>query len=182
MKRICVLIAIMLFGVPCDAKIEKPKLMPLPPIAPGLQLSRVFNDHMVLQRDTKVKVWGWAAPGEKVAVEFAGQTKSATAAGDGSWQVVLDPMSANTTGRTLTVRSVASSQKLEIKDVLVGEVWLLGGQKTTVAVWSDKVEKPVAARFAWSSRPYVNLWTASGLPVGPFRTDDWPLKSLRPEA
>ena len=54
--------------------------------------------------------------------------------------------------------------------------------KTTVAVWSDKVEKPVAARFAWSSRPYVNLWTASGLPVGPFRTDDWPLKSLRSEA
>jgi sialate O-acetylesterase len=48
--------------------------------------------------------------------------------------------------------------------------------KTTVAVWSDKVEKPVAARFAWSSRPYVNLWTASELPVGPFRTDDWPLK------
>lgn len=128
MKRICVLIAIMLVGVTCFADDEQPKLRPLPPIAPGLQLSRLFNDHMVLQRDTKVKVWGWAASGEKVAVEFAGQTKSATAAGDGSWQVVLDPMSANATGRTLTVRSAASSQKVEIKDVLVGEVWLLGGQ------------------------------------------------------
>ena len=107
---------------------QPPKLFPLPPIAPGLQLSRLFNDHMVLQRDTKVKVWGWATAGEKLAVEFAGQTKNATTAADGSWQVVLDPMSANATGSTLTVRSVGSSETAEIKDVLVGEVWLLGGQ------------------------------------------------------
>ena len=45
--------------------------------------------------------------------------------------------------------------------------------KTTVAVWSDKVTKPVAARFGWSGTPYINLWTESGLPVSPFRTDDW---------
>ena len=127
-KRVCVFIAIMLVGVTCFAADEQPKLMPLPPIAPGLQLSRLFNDHMVLQRDTKVKVWGWADSGDKIAVEFAGQKKSATTAPDGSWEVVLDPMTANATGRTLTVRSAASSQKLEIKDVLVGEVWLLGGQ------------------------------------------------------
>jgi sialate O-acetylesterase len=48
--------------------------------------------------------------------------------------------------------------------------------ETTVAVWSDKVEKPVAARFGWSSRPYIKLWTTSGLPVTSFRTDDWPLE------
>jgi sialate O-acetylesterase len=107
---------------------DPPKLLPLPPIAPGLQFSRLFNDHMVLQRETKVKVWGWAAAGEKVAVEFAGQTKSAMTAADGSWLVALDPMPANATGRTLTVRSVGSSEIAEVKDVLVGEVWLLGGQ------------------------------------------------------
>jgi hypothetical protein len=124
-KGISALITFMLLGVTCDAQ---QKLLPLPPIPPGLQLSRVFNDHMVLQRDTKVTVWGWANAGEKVAVEFAGQTESATAATDGSWQVVLDPMSASANGRTLTVSAAASNQKLEIKDVLVGEVWLLGGQ------------------------------------------------------
>ena len=64
----------MLVGVTCFAGDEQPKLMPLPPIAPGLQLSRLFNEHMVLQRDAKVKVWGWAASSETVAVEFAGQT------------------------------------------------------------------------------------------------------------
>ena len=125
MKGISAWIAIMLLGGICDAQ---PELLPLPPIAPGLQLSRVFNDHMVLQRDTKLTVWGWAASGEKVAVEFAGQTGGTTAAADGSWQVVLDPMSANATGRSLIVSAAASNQKLEVKDVLVGEVWLLGGQ------------------------------------------------------
>lgn len=124
-KGISALIAIMLVGVTCDAQ---PKLMPLPPIAPGLQLSRLFNDHMVLQRETPLKIWGWAASGEKLTVEFAEQKKSTTVAADGSWQVVLDPMPANATGSTLTVSSAASNQKLEIKDVLVGEVWLLGGQ------------------------------------------------------
>ena len=50
-NRICAFIAAMLVGVMCFAADEQPKLMPLPPIAPGLQLSRLFNDHMVLQRD-----------------------------------------------------------------------------------------------------------------------------------
>jgi len=91
MKWLCVFIAIMLVGVTCFADDEPAKLMPLPAIAPGLQLSRLFNDHMVLQRETPVKVWGWAASGENITVECAGQTKSATTAADGSWQVVLDP-------------------------------------------------------------------------------------------
>ncbi len=128
MKRIYFLIATMLVTGICSAKEEQPKLMPLPAISPGLQFSRLFNDHMVLQRDAKVKVWGWATSGEKVAVEFAGQTKSTTTAVDGSWQVELDPMSANATGQTLTVSSASSGQKVEIKDVVIGEVWLLGGQ------------------------------------------------------
>ena len=112
-KGISALIAIMLVGVTCDAQ---PKLMPLPPIAPGLQLSRLFNDHMVLQRDTKVKVWGWATAGEKLTVEFAEQKKSTTVAADGSWQVVPDPMPASAIGRTLIVRSDTSNQQSEIKE------------------------------------------------------------------
>ena len=112
-KGISALIAIMLVGGTCDAQ---PTLMPLPPIAPGLQLSRLFNDHMVLRRDTKVKVWGWATAGEKLTVEFAEQKKSTTVAADGSWQVVLDPMSASAIGRTLPVRSDTSNQQSEIKE------------------------------------------------------------------
>jgi len=74
-------------------------------LAADLRLSPVFGDHMVLQRDKPVKVWGWADSGEKITVEFAGQRKTAKAAKDGTWQVVLDPMSVSAQGRTLTVQS-----------------------------------------------------------------------------
>ncbi len=91
-----------------------------------------FSDHMVLQRDRPAAVWGQAAPGEAVTVEFAGQTKSATAAPDGRWQVALDPLPASAEPRTLTVRG---RNTLTFADVLVGEVWLCSGQ--------SNMEKPL---------------------------------------
>jgi hypothetical protein len=55
-------------------------------------LNGMFKDHMVLQRGMQVPVWGWAAPGEQVAVSAAGQTQTATADADGKWMVRLDPI------------------------------------------------------------------------------------------
>jgi sialate O-acetylesterase len=80
---------------------------------------------MVLQRDMAVPVWGWAKAGEKVTVSFAGQQKSATADEGGKWMVRLDAMPASRSPRELTV---AGENTLTLKDVLVGEVWLCGGQ------------------------------------------------------
>src|SRR5271163_3622910 len=68
-----------------------------------VKLPAIFGSHLVLQRDQKDKVWGWAAPDEAVTVEIAGQSKSATAGSDGAWQVVLDPMPAGGP-YTMTVR------------------------------------------------------------------------------
>jgi sialate O-acetylesterase len=45
----------------------------------------------------------------------------------------------------------------------------------TVEVWSDEVEKPVAVRYGWAQNPKLNLFDRNGLPVTPFRTDDWPM-------
>lgn len=81
---------------------------------------------MVLQRDLPVPVWGWAAPDEKVVVEFKGQKKEALAGKDGRWRVMLDPMKADATPFILQVH--APSGNLEAKDVLVGEVWICSGQ------------------------------------------------------
>lgn len=49
--------------------------------------------------------------------------------------------------------------------------------RTSVAVWNDQVADPVAVRYAWSQRAICHLYTESGLPAGPFRTDDWPIPS-----
>jgi sialate O-acetylesterase len=44
----------------------------------------------------------------------------------------------------------------------------------TIEVWSDEVKQPVAVRYAWADNPVCNVYGASGLPLTPFRTDDWP--------
>lgn len=90
--------------------------------AADLKLSALFTDHMVLQRDIAVPVWGWTNPGEEVAVEFAGQKKTTRADGEGKWQVKLDPLTTSAESRELKAGS------LVLHDVLVGDVWLCTGQ------------------------------------------------------
>jgi sialate O-acetylesterase len=93
-----------------------------------VRLPSHFSDHIVLQRDIKVPLWGTAGAGEDVTVEFAGQKKSCKAGPDGKWRVDLDPMPASSEGRVLTVTGSGGGQAVRIADVLVGEVWLCSGQ------------------------------------------------------
>ncbi|MEI7899978.1 MAG: sialate O-acetylesterase [bacterium] len=88
-------------------------------------LPGVFGDHMVLQRDKPVPVFGTAAPGEKVAVKFHGQSLTTTADARGAWQVTLAAMKADTASQPMTV---TGSNTVTLDDVLVGDVWLCSGQ------------------------------------------------------
>ncbi len=90
-----------------------------------VKLPVIFGDHMVLQRDQKVPVWGTADEGEKVAVEFAGQKAETTAAKDGKWSVTLTPLKTSSAGAKFTVKG---KNTVEFDDVLVGEVWFCSGQ------------------------------------------------------
>ena len=91
-----------------------------------VRLPAVFSDHLILQRKAEVSVWGWADVDEKITVEFAGQKKSAIADAHGKWLVKLDSLAASAEPCELTVTGKDSSVK--ISDVLVGDVWLAGGQ------------------------------------------------------
>jgi sialate O-acetylesterase len=91
-----------------------------------LKLARLFSDGMVLQRDQKVAVWGWADPGESVTVSFAGKDYATQAGDDGKFMVRLKKMKASAEGQVLVVKVGAES--IEVKNVLVGEVWLCSGQ------------------------------------------------------
>ena len=95
-----------------------------PFVLADVTLPAIFGDHMVLQRDQKVPVWGFASDGEKVTVAFAGQ-KAETVAKDGKWAVSLTPLKTSSTGAKLTV---TGKNKVEFEDVLVGEVWFCSGQ------------------------------------------------------
>jgi len=96
--------------------------------AADLKPAALFSDHMVLQRNKPVPVWGWADPGESITVEFAGQKKTTKADADGKWSVILDPMKENAEPGELLVQSQIANRKSKISDVLVGEVWLGSGQ------------------------------------------------------
>ncbi|MDQ8200169.1 sialate O-acetylesterase [Pelagicoccus enzymogenes] len=85
----------------------------------------IFSDHMVLQREKPIAVWGTADPGEKVTVRFAGQEAYVKASDTGNWSLELPAQKASFTPRTLTV---SGENTLTFEDVLVGEVWLLSGQ------------------------------------------------------
>lgn len=100
-----------------------------------VSLPAIFGDHMVLQRDRAVPVWGSAEPGEQVTVDFAGRGGIVTADASGRWRVNLGPLPASAEPRVLTVRG---RNTLTCSDVLVGEVWFLSGQ--------SNMEKPLGPR------------------------------------
>lgn len=86
-----------------------------------------FVDGAVLQRDMAVPVWGWAKPGTKVTIAFAGQSKAATAGDDGKWQARLDALATNAKPAEMKV-TLSTGESVTIKDILVGEVWIASGQ------------------------------------------------------
>ena len=94
-------------------------------------LPKVISDKMILQRGVKAPVWGWADKGEEVTVSFAGQTKKAMPNAKGKWIVKLDPLNASAENRIMTVKG---TNEIQIKDILVGEVWLAAGQLNMAGV------------------------------------------------
>ncbi len=95
---------------------------------PTITLGQPFTDHMVLQRDRPVPVWGWAAPGTKVTVSFAGQSKKTAAGPDGKWTLSLASLRGSFEPRELSVRSTPDTPPLTLTNVVVGDVWICSGQ------------------------------------------------------
>jgi sialate O-acetylesterase len=122
----------------------------------NVMLPDVLGDSMVIQRGARVPVWGKADPGEAVAVSFAGQTKKTVAGADGTWRVQLDPLKANATPATLLVKG---KNTIELKDILVGEVWLVAGQSNMQFTLAETRE--AATAIAEASHPLLRLFNVS---------------------
>ena len=97
-------------------------------LAAQVRLPALISDHMVVQQDKPVAVWGWAGKNEPVTVSFNGQEKKAVAAAaDGRWRVVFDPVKAGDNPLEMTVKG-AKGPATVVRDILVGEVWVCSGQ------------------------------------------------------
>lgn len=90
-------------------------------LAADVKLPVVIGDHMVIQQDKPVTIWGWAGKNEQVAVRLAGRELKARASADGKWRVVFDPLKAGSAALEMTVRG-EKGPEIAVKDVVVGEV------------------------------------------------------------
>lgn len=93
-----------------------------------VKLPQIVRDSMILQRDAKVKLWGWASPAEKVTVTFNNKKYKATASAAGNWSIMLPPTKA---GGPYNI-TVAGKNTITLKEILFGDVWFCSGQSNMV--------------------------------------------------
>jgi sialate O-acetylesterase len=141
----------------------------------SLRLPALFADGMILQRGKSVVVWGWAKPGELVTVRVAAKSGRATASVDGAWKVALPPTAA---GGPYTLSVQAVGRRIDIHDVLFGDVWLASGQSnmewevgesnnasSEIANAHDSLIRQFKVPISWSHTPERDLsggtWTAA---------------------
>ena len=162
-------------------------------VSADVKLGAPFGDGMVLQREMEVPVWGTCLPCKvkrDVVVEFAGQKKVAEVDGpSGRWRVTLDPMEASSESRKMVVREriydgflfpwiPSTRDEVEVKDVLVGEVWLAAGQSNMeLPLVSENPrfrDRKGAMLAQYVERPYVRIANVSD-----YRWSPEPRKELR---
>lgn len=93
-----------------------------------LTLPGLIRDSMVLQRDAKLKIWGWASKGEAIQIRFNGKSAKTKAGQDGKWVAFLPPMKA---GGPYSM-TISGKNQVTLKDILIGDVWFCSGQSNMV--------------------------------------------------
>lgn len=122
----------------------------LPGLTADVRLPTIFGDRMVLQQEQPNRIWGWDDPGARVTVSFAGQTETAVADAQGKWEVALNALPASFESLLMEVEGTS---RVELRDVLIGEVWVCSGQSNM----SWPVRKSVDGDLAGAGKVNRNL-------------------------
>ncbi|MGK9476045.1 sialate O-acetylesterase [Melioribacter sp. OK-6-Me] len=109
MKKLQLIIILLLITFTSNAQVRLPKLI---------------GDGMVLQRNTPLKIWGWASKGEKVKIKFVDTVFTTTTSNKGEWQIIIPPKSAGGPYKM----EITASNKIIIDNILIGDVWVCSGQ------------------------------------------------------
>lgn len=138
-----------------------------------VRLGDVWQSGMVIQRDQPICIWGWAAPGARVALQLGSQSAQTTASTDSSWQIHLPVRPASAEPCTLRVQS--GSQQRQLTDLLIGDVWLCAGQSNMAfPLANDQFAAQTLARSAnsrlrlFNRLPYLTTYNQ------PYRPDEVP--------
>ena len=116
MKRIILVLALLLPAVLLSAE--------------DLRVAHIFSDHMVLQRESTVPVWGWGKPGTKVSVttSWNGMQVETKVAKDGTWRVEVETRGVMKRADSNTMIILSGNDAIKLNDILLGEVWVCAGQ------------------------------------------------------
>lgn len=106
-------------------------------VSAQVRLPQLVSDGMVLQRDQKINIWGWASPGEKLKVNFKDKAYKATASQDGKWML---QMPAQKAGGPYSL-TIDASNHIKLNDILIGDVWFCAGQSNMVTPMERVKEK-----------------------------------------
>ena len=131
------------------------------------KLPSFFSDNMVLQREAPIAIWGWAKPRTDVTATFHGATAIATADDEGKWELNLPKLSTKKEGATLQIAN--GSRVVEIKNVLVGEVWFASGQSNMA--WELKKAENAEEEIQNSGMPGVRMFLATNTPASKPQTN-----------
>lgn len=113
-RVLVIFIFILVFSIPaCFAEVKLPE---------------IISDGVVLQRNAEIPVWGWADPEERITLTFMGKEYNTRASSEGKWSISLPKMKP---GGPFTM-NISGKNRVEVKDILIGDVWLASGQSNMV--------------------------------------------------
>ena len=161
MKKIIQLIGLlMLFALGASAYVRLPK---------------IFTDNMVLQRDQAISIWGWASPNERITVLLNKQSKTVKAGKDGKWKLWLSEEKAGGPFQLV----IKGNNKIEINNVLIGEVWICSGQSNME--WILRHTNDAMAEGQQSNYPMIRHFkvppSVSDLPQDDVSGGEWKICS-----
>ena len=121
---------------------------------PAFRMACIFTDHMVLQRDQPLPVWGWAAPGRVVIVEVGPHSSRTRTNAEGRWRLTLPRLESGKGPLTMTVK--AGDETIRLTDILVGEVWLCSGQSNMEMTVHESADGKAEVKAA--NHPNIRLF------------------------
>ena len=119
-----------------------------------LQVAKIFSDNIVLQRNQPVTIWGKANPGQLVTVVFANEKATTIVRHDSGWTVIFHAQKANALPQSVFITT--GDEKMEIKNILIGDVWLCIGQSNME--WPVLKEIHYKEEIVNSRQPLLRLY------------------------
>jgi len=140
-----------------------------------VKLPAIIRDSMILQRDVKLNIWGWASKNEKVNIKFNGKSYKVTTGADGKWFVWLSPLKA---GGPYDME-IKGSNTIVLREILVGDVWFCSGQSNMVHQMNLH-DVTYAKEIAEANYPQIRQFLVATLTNLQGPVSDLPAGSWRP--